>query len=124
MPFKIIDGAGPIVSAKITGELSKADVMQIQARSVEAMRRCGKISALFFLENFQGWKTEPGWGDLKFLEAHDKDIDKIAVVGEAEWKDLVCAFLAKGFRRAAVEFFPPSEPYKARQWLRQGPAKT
>jgi hypothetical protein len=35
------------------------------------------------------------------LTEHDKDIAKIAVVGDEKWRDEVYAFLAKGFRRAA-----------------------
>src|SRR5690348_2815406 len=118
MPFTIIDGAGPVVTAKITGELSRADVTQLQTIARAAIQRNGKISALFFLDQFRGWKMEPGWGDLTFLNEHDQNIAKIAVVGETRWRDDVCAFLAKGFRSAAVEFFLASEPYKARQWLR------
>jgi hypothetical protein len=57
------------------------------------------------------------------MDEHDKDIAKIAVIGEPQWKDDVYAFLAKGFRSAAVEFFSPSEPYKARQWLKASAAK-
>jgi SpoIIAA-like len=124
MSVNIIDGSGTMVTAKITGELSKADVSQIQAIAREAIQRNGKITALFFLEQFRGWKTEPGWGDLTFLNEHDKNIAKIAVVGEARWKDDVCAFLAKGFRSAAVEYFLASEPYKARQWLKASSIKT
>jgi hypothetical protein len=37
----------------------------------------------------------------------------IAVVGD-ERKDLVAAFLAKGFRQAAVEYFLPGDSAKAR----------
>jgi hypothetical protein len=95
----------------------------MQAAAVEAIRRCGRISALLFLENFQGWKREGGWGDLTFMNEHDKDIAKIAVIGDSQWKDDVFAFLAKGFRSAAVEFFAPSEPYKARQWLKSSSVK-
>ena len=117
MPITIIDSTGPIVSAKVSGELSKSEVSQMQAASLEAIRRCGKISALFILENFRGWKREGEWGDIRFLIEHDKDIAKIAVVGDDKWRDLVYAFLAKGFREAAVEFFGPDEIDKARQWL-------
>ena len=123
MSVNIIDGVGPIVTAKITGELSRADVTLIQTAARQAIQRCGKISALFFLDQFRGWKTEPGWGDMTFLNEHDKNIAKIAIVGETRWKDDVCAFLAKGFRSAAVEYFLPSEPYKARQWLKASAAK-
>jgi hypothetical protein len=47
----------------------------------------------------------------------DQNIAKIAVVGEEKWRDMTLAFLAKGFRQAAVEYFLPSELAKARDWL-------
>jgi SpoIIAA-like len=117
MAVTIIDGSGPIVSARISGELGRPEVSRIQTMAAEAIRRCGKISALFILENFRGWKRAGDWGDMTFLTEHDKDIAKIAVVGEEEWRDLVYAFLAKGFRHAAVEYFVPGEIAKARGWL-------
>jgi len=117
MPFTIIDASGPIISAKIRGQLGKSEVTQMQAAALEAIRRCSKISALFVLENFRGWKREGNWGDISFLTEHDKDIAKIAVVGQDEWRDMVCAFLAKGFRNAAVEYFLPADLAKARAWL-------
>ena len=117
MPATIIDATGPIVSAKISGQLDKSEVRQIQAAARAAIRRCGKISALFILEDFSGWKREKGWGDIKFLIELDKDISRIAAVGAEEWRDFVYAFLAKGLRSAAVEYFLPAELAKARAWL-------
>lgn len=120
MAFTIIDASGPIVSAKISGELSKTEVSQMQAAALDAIRRCGKISALFLLEDFRGWKREGDWGDISFLIEHDKDIAKIAVVGDEKWRDLAYAFLAKGFRHAAVEYFLTGDLAKARAWLGAG----
>ena len=117
MAFTIIDASGPVISAKISGELGKSEVTQIQAAAVDAMRRFGKISALFVLDNFHGWKREPDWGDVTFMTEHDQEITKIAVVGEEQWRDLVFAFLAKGFRQAEVEYFLPGDLAKARAWL-------
>jgi hypothetical protein len=117
MAFTIIDASGPVISAKISGELSKSEVGQMQAVAIEAIRRCGKISALFFLEDFRGWKREGDWSDVSFLSEHDKDIAKIAVVGNEKWRVLVYAFLAKGFRQASVEYFFPGDIAKARAWL-------
>jgi hypothetical protein len=119
MPFTIVDAPGPIISAKISGELSKSEVSQIQAVAVEAMRRCGKINALFILENFEGWKQTGDWGDITFMTEHDDQIGKIAVVGAEGWRDMIYAFLAKGFRNAQVEYFLPSELVKARSWLEE-----
>jgi SpoIIAA-like len=78
MAFTITDATGPVISAKISGELSKAEVSQVQAAALKAIQRWSKISALFVLENFHGWKTEGDWGDISFLIDHDKDIAKIA----------------------------------------------
>jgi len=117
MPFTIIDSSGPIVSGKLAGELSFSDVSRIQALAVEAIKRSGKIKGLLILENFLGWKREPDWGDVTFLTEHGKDIAKIAVVGEEKWRDLFYAFLAKGFRESAVEYFLPGDLAGARAWL-------
>ena len=117
MALDITASDGPIVRAKISGELSRSEVNQIQVAALEGIRRYGKISALFILENFQGWKREGEWGDVSFMIEHDKDIAKIAVVGEDQWRDLIYAFLAKGFREAEIEFFLPADLTKARAWL-------
>lgn len=117
MAFTIIDRSGPIISAKISGKLDKSEVSEIQAAALEAIHRCGKISALFVLENFRGWKRGDDWGDISFMTEHDQQIAKIAVVGEEQWRDLVCAFLAKGFRRAEIDYFLPADLAKARTWL-------
>ena len=120
MALTIIEASGPIVSAKISGELSQAEVSQMQAAAIEAIRRCGKISALFILENFRGWKRDGNWSDLTFLAQYDKEIAKIAVVGDEEWRYLVYAFLAKGFRHGAVEYFRPADLARARAWVEAG----
>ena len=117
MAFTLIDPTGPIISAKISGELSKAEVSQIQAAAANAIQRSGKISALFILENFSGWKRAGDWGDISFMTQHDKDIAKIAVVGDEQWRDFVYAFLAKGFRGATIEYFSTADLAKARAWL-------
>ena len=119
MPFFMVDGIGPIITAKISGELAKSEVGEMQATALQAIRRCGKISALFILENFLGWKSGDQCGDVTFMSEHDQEIARIAVVGEEGWRDMICAFLAKGFRQAEVEYFPPSELAKARSWLRE-----
>ena len=120
MPFTIVDAGGPIISVKISGELERTEIAQIQTTALRAIQRCGKISALFTLDDFRGWKRDENWGDISFMTQHEQDIAKIAVVGDEQWRDLVCAFLAKGFRAAAVEYFLPTELVKARAWLEAG----
>ena len=116
MAFTLVDANGPIVTIKISGEIERTEVTQIQAAALSAIQR-GKISALFILDNFRGWKRDGNWGDISFMTQHDQDIAKISVVGDEQWRDLICAFLAKGFRAAAVEYFLPVALAKARAWL-------
>lgn len=117
MPFTIMDAAGPVISAKISGALDKSEVSQLQAAALGAIQRHGNVNALFILENFQGWKQTGDWGDISFMTEHDKEIGKIAVVGEEQWRDMIYAFLAKGFRGAQVEYFTPADLGKARAWV-------
>jgi len=121
MPITVIDATGPIVSARISGTLARSEVGQMQATALEAIQRCGKISALFILDNFKGWKRGGDWGDITFMMEHDNDIVRIAVVGDEEWRDLIYAFLAKGFRQAAVEYFLPADLARARAWVEAKP---
>ena len=117
MPFTIVDATGPVISARISGELGRSEISQLQIASLNAIKRHGKISALFILERFEGWRSGDEWGDVTFMTEHDEEITKIAVVGEEGWRDMIYAFLAKGFRRAEVEYFLPGEISRARSWL-------
>jgi SpoIIAA-like len=117
MALEVIDDTGPILSARISGELATSEVSRLRAAALEAIRRCGRISALFILDDFRGWNPKGEWGDVTFISEHDEQIARIAVVGEERWRDLVYAFLAKGFRPAEVEYFLPGELDKARAWV-------
>ena len=58
-----------------------------------------------------------GLGRYHIFDQHDGEISKIAVVGDEKWRDFAEAFLAKGFRQAAVEYFLTEDLAKARAWL-------
>ena len=51
------------------------------------------------------------------MQEYDPYMEKIAVVADEKWRDPFLAFLAAGYRQAAVEFFPLGEEQKAREWL-------
>ena len=48
---------------------------------------------------------------------HDKDIEKIAVVGEPRWRDEMLIFLFVDYRQAEVQFFAETDLEPARAWL-------
>ena len=66
---------------------------------------------------FTGWGKDGDWGDLKFMHENDPYIEKIAVVGNDEWKDQIMMYLGAGRRQASVAFFSPEHLQEAREWL-------
>lgn len=101
------------ISGVFTDDRRKA--METAGRA-EIDRR-SKIRILVLADGFAGWGKEGDWGDIRFMLEYDPFIEKIAVVADGKWRDKILMFLAAGYRRAAVEFFPSGQEGKAREWL-------
>ena len=117
MPASIQHESGNLFRVRISGVLLQAELKEVQAVAAREIGRLGTIKLLFVLEQFEGWERDADWGDLAFYAAYDKDIEKIAIVGEEKWRDHGMAFAGAGIRKAAVQFFPPAESAQARAWL-------
>ena len=117
MPASIQHESGNLFRVRISGVLRQAELRAVQAVASQEIARLGRISLLFILEEFEGVERDARWGDLAFYEAYDKDIDKIAILGDAKWRDHGLAFSGAGIRKAAVRYFSPAETAQARAWL-------
>lgn len=117
MPFEVISSSGNLISIRITGELKKAESDRMQTVAAEVIKREGKIKILVFLQNFLGWEKGADWEDTSFQVKHDSDIEKIAIVGDEKWRNLVLAFTGKPFRSVETEYFTPSQLEQARAWI-------
>lgn len=117
MAFKLIESSGGFIRIKISSELKKAELDQMQKVATEFIKREGKIKIMIILENFLGWERVAAWDDMSFQSSHDRDIEKIAIVGDEKWRNLVLAFTGKSFRPVAIEFFTPSQLDQARAWI-------
>jgi hypothetical protein len=117
MPASIQHESGNLFRVRVSGVLRQAELKDVQAVAAREIGRLGRISLLFVLEQFEGWERDAHWEDLAFYEAHDKDIDKIAILGDAKWRDHGLAFAGAGIRKAAVRYFSPVEAAQARAWL-------
>lgn len=120
MPASIQHESGNLFRIRISGVLRQAELKDVQAVAAQEIARLGTIRLLFVLDQFEGWEREADWGDLAFYAAHDKDIDKIAILGDANWRDHGLAFAGAGIRKAPVKFYPPAESAQARAWLLEG----
>ena len=101
----------------VQGVFTFEDLKEIQEKASAQIDSSGKVKLLVLTEQFSGWGKEGDWGDLTFMYEYDSNIEKIAVVAEGEWKDMILMFIGAGRRQAAVEFFLPGQDKDARDWL-------
>jgi hypothetical protein len=112
-----LSSSKPVLCFKVTGTLTRAELGWLQDKAIAGIKDWGKVSALVILEDFRGWKKGPGWEDVSFASEHDPNIQKIAIVGPEQWRDLASIFAGKGLRSVEVVYFLPSQSEQARKWL-------
>jgi hypothetical protein len=119
MACKIVEMSGGLFVAKVSGTLKKTEVDQMQKAAIKFMETGGKVRLLIIAEEFKGWESKADWGDVSFQMKYDGQIEKIAVVCEKRWEDLVAAFLGQGVRPVDIRHFQPAELATARTWIAQ-----
>ncbi len=102
---------------RISGKLGKAELERVQSECETVIKKIGNIRILVVLDHFAGWEKATGWADSSFAERNDQYIDKMAIVGDQQWRDLAYAFTIKGLRPVPIEYFDEKEEARARQWL-------
>ncbi len=117
MSAEVTDYTDGILSARISGKLTHAELVALQHAASDLIKREGKVRLLVMAENFQGWERGGDWGDLSFQSEHDAHIERMAIVGDRKWEDLALLFAAKGFRKFPIEYYESHELTKARAWL-------
>jgi hypothetical protein len=117
MSYEILDNSRGNITIRISGKLSYADYLKGQQESAVILRQEGKARCLILLENYRGTEKEGDWGDISFVTEFDKHIEKMAVVGDREWKAAALLFTGQGLRPFPVEFFETAELAKAKTWL-------
>jgi hypothetical protein len=99
----------------VTGELGIAEMSAAQQESDALINRSGNWKILVLLQDFSGWSKEKGWGSASLLEENDEHVDRMALVGDIQWRDQVEMFTLKGMRPVEIEFFTAEDD--ARAWL-------
>ena len=117
MPIEFEPEAGNVAVIRISGKLGKDELEQAQAQCEEMIKTAGQVKMLILLEGFLGWEHTEGWEDTSFAERNDANIEKMAIVGDAEWEDLVLAFTLQGLRPTPIQYFETDQEALARQWL-------
>jgi hypothetical protein len=110
--------AGKIVTLKFKEMLSKRDYEEFVPQLEGFLNNGRKIRLLVELHDFKGWTAGALWEDTKFAAGHFNDIEKLAVVGDAQWEKGV-AFFIKPFTGADVQYFETNDIAEARSWIKK-----
>ena len=117
MAAEILDHADGVVTLKISGKLTQAELASIQSATAELIRAGGRWRILVLTENFSGWELGGEWNDFSVQSENDPRIEKMAIVGERRWEELSLIFTAKDLRPFPIEYFEPAQLSRARAWL-------
>ena len=79
---KIIPNEGNLVTVEASGKLTQEDYDALIPSWKAAIARYGKIRLLFVMHDFHGWDRHAAWDDFRFGLKHDKQVERIAMVGE------------------------------------------
>jgi hypothetical protein len=118
MAHEIVQIEGALITVRVKGLLRVADMQAMQSLGLDLIRQGKNPRVLILAEDFQGWDPRDDWNDIGFFVEHGNDIERLAFVGDARWKDDIFLFAGKGLRKTEVEFFPTAALEEARNWLR------
>jgi hypothetical protein len=105
-----------VVFVKASGKLSKQDYEVFVPAVEKLIEAHGKISVLFEMHDFHGWEIGALWEDTKFDLKHFRDIERLALVGENKWEELMSKF-CQPFTTANIRYFSHEQANEARQWV-------
>jgi hypothetical protein len=114
-----------VVTVKVWGRLTVKEWRAAQEAAAKRLRQSDdSISMLVIVEDFLGWDRSEQWEDTSFQSRFDRQIDRLAVVADKKWKELVLMFVGKGLRRIEIEYFLPAAIEQARAWLKAAKAQS
>jgi hypothetical protein len=124
VPATLQPEQGNVYRLDLRGVLRKRELDVCQAMLAAAIGELRVVRLLVVLEAFAGWEIGASWNDLSFYVQYGDAIERIAIVGDPRWRDLMLMFANVDLRRARVEFFPEHAAAEARAWLSQSLGET
>ncbi len=115
---KLAESAGNVVGYRASGKITDEDYETLVPILERLIEDSGKIRFLLYLEDFHGWDMKAAWDDFVFGMKHRNDIERLAMVGDRKWEELLTD-LMKPFMKGKVKFFETAELQEAWTWLRQ-----
>jgi hypothetical protein len=103
------------VALRLSGKLDDEDYTIIVPLLEKQIEAHGSITLFWEMVDFDGWTVPALWADTKFDLKHASDLDKVAMVGDKKWQELLKK-LMRPFTSARLRFFESAERESALQW--------
>jgi hypothetical protein len=88
--IKILDRSkGNVFGLEVTGKITAEDIEKVAAQLKESIDKYGKINWVFIFRDFKGATIKGIYEDIKFALGNLKHFDKMAVVGDKLWLELL-----------------------------------
>jgi len=107
---------GKALRIVLAGTLVKDDYRPLIAEFTHLAALHGKVRVLLDMTRFHGWDLSALWEEVKFDLKHLKQLDRLAVVGEAHWQHAITSF-AKPISPAQIRYFDRAQIGEAERWL-------
>lgn len=105
-----------ILVVRATGKLSKEDYEHFIPEVERLIKKEGKIRLLFDMQNFHGWDVGALWEDIKFDMKHFSHIERLAMIGDKKWEELMAMF-CEPFTSAEICYFDHDQTGEAQRWI-------
>ena len=107
-----------VLWVKVSGKLTKEEYADLVPSWEKMIASHGKLRLLFQMEpGFTGWEPMAAWDDVKFSLSHQNELERVAMVGDKKWHELVTK-LGSMLVNCDVRFYEEPQVDEALAWLR------
>jgi len=105
-----------VIATIATGKLQQQDIEKVHPIIHSILNKGLKVRWYFEMNNFEGWTIKGLWEDFKMDVAHEKDYERIAMVGDRKWQEWATQFM-KPFTNADIKYFNINQKEEAKIWI-------
>lgn len=113
-------GGTTIAEVQLRETLSGGDIHELADHIESALSHSLALRVMLDGTAFRGWSDARAlWGHLSFMRIHDRNIDRLAIVGATRWQRAL-AELTGRIMHPEERYFDEAERGRARRWLSEG----
>lgn len=110
--------SGAVLGYRISGKLHDADYKTFVPQIDDSLVEHERLRLLAWLDDFHGWDMQALWDDIKFSTTHCTKMERIAIIGDSKWEELMAKF-CKPFTMARIKYFDVNDIESAWAWLEE-----